>query len=86
MIQKPKKKRGPALNTAGRVTAEMAKIYRMQRRGEITPEQYKLWNDGLSKMRETKNRTKIAEYVPSEHNCPKPPDARRRHPLQLVGF
>jgi hypothetical protein len=24
----------------------------MQRTGEITPEQYKLWNDGLSKMRE----------------------------------
>jgi hypothetical protein len=39
MHKKQKPLRGPTLNTAGKVTAEMGKIYRLAKLNKITPEQ-----------------------------------------------
>jgi hypothetical protein len=52
MSEKRKRSIGPYLNTAGRVTAEMGRIYRAYKRGEICQEQYTAMNNGLAKMSE----------------------------------
>ena len=54
MIDKDPKprKRGPNLNTSGKVSAMMCLLFRKWWAGQITDEQYKTGNDGLYKLRD----------------------------------
>ena len=52
MRENSKSRRGPNLKTAAQVTTQMGKIYRKALRGELELEEYRILNDGLSKMRD----------------------------------
>ena len=58
-----------------KVSAKMGKLFRQSKRGEISLEEYRVWNDGLNKLREGMLAAELEARLKSLENfqTPKPP-------------